>query len=107
MSWIILFVAGLCECAWAVGLKYSRGFTRLYPSVFTAVMMTLSVVLLSLAMRRLPLGNAYAAWTGIGAVGTAILGIILFRDEVSFGRIFCLLLIIAGVIGLKFFTPQS
>ena len=102
MDWIILFIAGLFETAWAIGLKYTDGFTRLWPSVGTLVAMIISVVLLGYAMKSLPVGTAYAVWTGIGAVGTVILGIVLFSEPVNFGRVLSILLIIAGIIGLKF-----
>jgi len=102
MDWIILFIAGLFETAWAIGLKYTDGFTRLWPSVGTLVAMIISVVLLAYAMKSLPVGTAYAVWTGIGAVGTVILGIVLFSEPVNFGRVLSIALIIAGIIGLKF-----
>ena len=102
MDWIILFIAGLFETAWAIGLKYTDGFTRLWPSVGTLLAMVISVVLLGFAMKNLPVGTAYAVWTGIGAVGTVILGIVLFNEPVNFGRILSIVLIIAGIIGLKF-----
>ena len=101
MSWIILFLAGLFEIAWAVGLKYTEGFTRLVPSGLTIAAMAISVGLLGLAMKSLPLGTAYAIWTGIGAVGTVIAGIILFGESVSLFRLGSVLLIFAGFIGLK------
>ncbi|MBE7926845.1 quaternary ammonium compound efflux SMR transporter SugE [Pseudomonas saudiphocaensis] len=101
MSWIILFLAGLFEIAWAVGLKYTEGFTRLVPSGLTIAAMAISVGLLGLAMKSLPLGTAYAIWTGIGAVGTVIAGIILFGESVSLFRLGSVLLIFAGIIGLK------
>ena len=101
MPWILLFVAGLCEVAWAIGLKYTEGFTRLWPSVATLAAMALSVVLLGLAMRSLPVGTAYAVWTGIGAVGTVILGIVLFDEPASAARLACVGLIVAGIFGLK------
>lgn len=101
MSWIILFLAGLFEIAWAVGLKYTEGFTRLVPSGLTIAAMAISVGLLGLAMKALPLGTAYAIWTGIGAVGTVIAGIILFGESVSLFRLGSVLLIFAGIIGLK------
>ena len=101
MSWILLFVAGLFEIGWAIGLKYTHGFTRLWPSVGTALSMLVSVVLLGLAMRDLPVGTAYAVWTGIGAVGTVILGIALFNDPANAARLFCVGLIVAGILGLK------
>lgn len=105
MSWILLIAAGLLEIAWAIGLKYTEGFTRLWPSVGTAGAMVGSVLLLGIAMRTLPVGTAYAVWTGIGAVGTAILGIVLFSEPATAGRLVCLGLILAGIVGLKLFTP--
>ena len=102
MDWIILFIAGLFETAWAIGLKYTDGFTRLWPSVGTLVAMVISVVLLGYAMKSLPVGTAYAVWTVIGAVGTVILGIVLFSEPVNVGRVVSIALIIAGIIGLKF-----
>lgn len=101
MSWLILFFAGLLETVWATGLKYTHGFTRPMPTFGTLAAMALSVWLLSVAMKELPLGTAYAVWTGIGAVGTVILGIILFGDPVTLPRIFCVALIIIGLAGLK------
>lgn len=101
MPWILLFIAGLLEVGWAIGLKYTEGFTRLWPSVGTLVAMTVSVVLLGLAMRTLPVGTAYAVWTGIGAVGTVILGIVLFAEPATAARLGCVGLIVAGIIGLK------
>ena len=101
MSWVILFVAGLFEVGWAIGLKYTNGFSRFWPSVGTAAAMVASVVLLGIAMRDLPVGTAYAVWTGVGAVGTAILGIVLFGDSASAARLACLGMIAAGIVGLK------
>ena len=101
MSWIILFLAGLFEIAWAVGLKYTEGFTRLVPTSLTIIAMAISVGLLGMAMKSLPLGTAYAIWTGIGAVGTVIPGIILFGESVSLFRLGSVLLIFTGIIGLK------
>ena len=101
MSWVILIVAGLFEVAWAVGLKYTAGFTRLWPSVGTLAAMAVSVLLLAAAMKELPVGTAYAVWTGIGAIGTAILGIYLFGESASVARITCLAMIAGGIIGLK------
>lgn len=101
MSWVLLFIAGLLEVGWAIGLKYTEGFTRLWPSVGTAAAMTLSVVLLGIAMRTLPVGTAYAVWTGIGAVGTVILGIVLFAEPATAARLACVGLIVAGIAGLK------
>ena len=104
MSWIILFIAGLLEVAWAIGLKYTHGFTRLTPSVITVTAMIVSIVLLSWAMRSLPVGTAYAVWTGIGAVGAAITGILLLGESASLARIASLALIVAGIVGLKLST---
>jgi len=101
MDWAMLAVAGLFEVAWAVGLKYTEGFSRWWPSVGTALAMAVSVVLLALAMRTLPVGTAYAVWTGIGAVGTALLGIALFGEPATFARLGCIALIVAGIVGLK------
>lgn len=105
MSWSILFLAGLFEVAWAVGLKYTEGFTRLWPSVGTVAAMAVSFYLLAVAMRSLPLGTAYAVWVGVGAVGTAILGIVLFNEPANAGRLVSLGLILAGIIGLKLASP--
>jgi quaternary ammonium compound-resistance protein SugE len=105
MNWLILVVAGLFEVGWAIGLKYTDGFTRLWPSVGTVLAMVISVVLLGIAMKTLPVGTAYAVWVGIGAVGTAILGIVLLGDAANAGRIVSLALIVAGVVGLKLATP--
>ena len=104
MAWVILFVAGLMEVGWAIGLKYTEGFTRLVPSVLTLTAMTISVVLLAIALKTLPVGTAYAVWTGIGAVGTAILGIVLFGDPATLARLACIGLIVAGIVGLKLAT---
>jgi quaternary ammonium compound-resistance protein SugE len=101
MAWLYLLVAGLMEVGWAVGLKYTEGFTRLWPSVWTAVALVLSMVLLAAAMRSLPLGTAYAIWTGIGAVGTAALGIFLFGESASPARLACIGLVVVGLVGLK------
>jgi quaternary ammonium compound-resistance protein SugE len=101
MTWVILFVAGLFEIAWAVGLKYTDGFTRLWPTVGTAVALVASMSLLGLALRTLPLGTAYAVWTGIGSVGTAVLGIVLFREPATAMRLVCIGLIVVGIVGLK------
>jgi quaternary ammonium compound-resistance protein SugE len=101
MAWIILFVAGLFEVCWAIGLKYTEGFTRLWPSVGTVAAMAASVVLLGWAMRSLPVGTAYAVWTGIGAVGTVLLGLVLFDEPATVARLGCVALIVAGIVGLK------
>jgi quaternary ammonium compound-resistance protein SugE len=104
MAWIILFIAGLFETGWAIGLKYTEGFTRLWPSVWTVTAMIVSIVLLGLALKSLPVGTAYAVWTGIGAVGTVILGIYLFGEPATLARLSCIALIVAGIVGLKFVT---
>ncbi len=104
MAWLLLLIAGLLEVGWAVGLKYTEGFTRLVPSVLTLLSMTASVGMLALALKTLPMGTAYAVWTGIGAVGTAILGIVLFGDPAGIARIACIGLIVAGIVGLKLVT---
>ena len=105
MNWLILFIAALFEVGWAIGLKYTEGFTRLWPSVGTAASMVASVALLGIAMKTLPVGTAYAVWVGIGAVGTAILGMLLLGEATNIGRLISLALIVAGVIGLKLATP--
>lgn len=102
MAWIYLFVAAIFEIGWAIGLKYTQGFTRLWPSVVTISAMAVSLTLLALAVRTIPVGTAYAVWTGIGAVGTAILGIVLFSEPLTAWRVICLVLILAGIVGLKF-----
>lgn len=107
MAWVVLFVAGLLEIGWAVGLKYTAGFTRPWPTLATAVAIGASMGLLGLALRTLPLGTAYAVWTGIGSVGTAALGIILFREAATAPRLFCIALILAGIVGLKLVTPPA
>jgi len=104
MAWFILVIAGLLEIGWAIGLKYTDGFTRLVPSVLTLAAMVLSVVLLGLALKTLPVGTAYAVWTGIGAVGTAVLGIVLMGDPATAARLGSIGLIVAGIIGLKLVT---
>ena len=101
MNWTLLFIAGLLEVAWAIGLKYTEGFTRLVPSAITLVAMLASVWFLALALRTIPVGTGYAVWTGIGAVGTAILGIVLFAEPVNAARVACIGLIVAGILGLK------
>ncbi len=101
MAWVLLLLAGLFEVAWAIGLKYTYGFTRLWPTVGTLAAMAISIGLLGLAMKTLPVGTAYAVWVGVGAVGTAILGMVLLGDAVSAGRIASLGLIVAGIVGLK------
>ncbi|MBE0565413.1 MAG: quaternary ammonium compound efflux SMR transporter SugE [Krumholzibacteria bacterium] len=106
MAWFILVLAGLFETGWAVGLKASDGFTKLWPSVWTAVSMTISVVLLGIAMKTLPLGTAYAVWTGIGAVGAVILGIVMFGEPAGAARLLSVLLIVAGIVGLRLTAPS-
>lgn len=106
MAWMLLIVAGLLEVGWAIGLKYTEGFSRFWPSVFTGTSMVASVTLLGLAMKSLPVGTSYAVWVGIGAIGTAILGIVLFGESASLGRIVSLVLILAGIVGLKLATPS-
>jgi quaternary ammonium compound-resistance protein SugE len=106
MPWFLLFLAGLFEIAWAVGLKYSDGFTRFWPSVATVVTMLISMVLLAIAMRSLPVGTAYSIWVGIGAVGTVILGIVLWKEPANAARMISVAFIIVGVVGLKFATPD-
>ena len=106
MAWVLLVIAGLFEIGWAVGLKYSRGFTQLWPSVATVVSMIVSLALLGLALRTIPLGTAYAVWTGIGAVGTVLLGMVLFGEPAAVGRLLCAGLIVAGIVGLKLFTTE-
>ncbi len=107
MAWIILFVAGLFEVGWAVGLKYTEGFTRLWPTVGTGVSLVLSMGLLGWALKSLPLGTAYAVWTGIGAVGTALFGILVLKEPATAARLVCLCLIVAGILGLKLFSPPG
>lgn len=104
-AWLMLVVAGLLEVGWAVGLKYTEGFTRLWPSVLTLASMAISMGLLGLAVKTLPVGTAYAVWVGIGAVGTAILGIALLNEPATAARMGSLLLIVAGIVGLKLSTP--
>lgn len=105
MAWILLLLAGLFEVGWAVGLKYTDGFTRLWPTVGTILSMIVSLGLLGLALRSLPLGTAYAVWTGVGTVGTALLGMALFQESAEVLRLLCIGLIVAGIVGLKLATP--
>lgn len=107
MAWIVLFVAGLLEVGWAVGLKYTEGFTRLGPTLATAAALVGSMALLGIALRTLPLGTAYAVWTGIGTVGTAVLGIVLFREPATALRLVCIGLIVTGIVGLKLATGAA
>lgn len=105
MSWVILFVAGLLEICWAVGLKYTDGFSRPVPTILTVAAMIASMALLGLAVRTLPVGTAYAVWTGIGVAGTAVAGVLLFAEPASLARMLCLFCILGGIAGLKFLTP--
>lgn len=107
MAWFSLFIAGLFEVGWAIGLKYTDGFSKLWPSLWTAAAMIVSLIFLEYALRTLPVGTAYAVWVGIGAVGTAIMGMWLFNEPRDIARIVCLMLIVAGVIGLKFVTTSA
>jgi len=106
MSWAILVAAGLLEVVWAIGLKYTEGFTRLWPTVGTVLAMILSVLLLGMAMKSLPVGTAYAVWVGIGAIGTAIFGILLFGESANLGRLLSLSFIFVGIVGLKLSTAM-
>jgi quaternary ammonium compound-resistance protein SugE len=105
MAWIIVVVAGLFEVGWAIGLKYTHGFTRPWPTVWTAVSMLISLWLLGIAMKSLPVGTAYSVWVGVGAVGTVILGIVLFDEPANAARVISVSLIIAGIVGLKLASP--
>ena len=105
MAWIILVIAGLFEVGWAIGLKYTEGFTRLWPTVWTGLAMIISLWLLGIAMKSLPVGTAYSVWVGVGAVGTVILGIVLLGEPANAARLISVALIIAGIIGLKLATP--
>ena len=107
MAWVALFFAGLFEVGWAIGLKYTEGFSRLWPSLGTVAAMAISFFLLALALKTLPVGTAYAVWTGIGAVGTAVLGIALFGESGALPRLACIALIVAGILGLKLVTPAA
>jgi quaternary ammonium compound-resistance protein SugE len=101
MAWLYLFLAGLLEVGWAIGLKYTQGFSRLWPSIGTVACMAVSFAFLSLALKTLPMGTAYAVWTGIGAVGTAVVGMVLLGESRDVARIVCLVLIVGGIVGLK------
>src|SRR5512145_2793360 len=105
MAWVILFLAGLFETGWAIGLKYTEGFTRLWPTVWTIVAMAISLWLLGIALKSLPVGTAYSVWVGVGAVGTVVLGIALLEEPADAARLISVGLIIAGIIGLKLATP--
>lgn len=106
MSWILLLLAGLLEIVWAVGLKYTEGFTRVWPTAITVGAMLLSLALLGVAMKTLPVSTAYAVWMGIGVLGTAVLGVLVLHEPATFGRLFSIALILAGVIGLKLTTSS-
>jgi quaternary ammonium compound-resistance protein SugE len=106
MAWLLLMVAGLLEIVWAIGLKYAAGFTRPVPSVITVAAMLASIVLLGIAMKSLPVGTSYAIWVGVGATGTAVLGIILFGESASAARLASLALIVLGIVGLRLATPS-
>lgn len=106
MAWLLLVLAGLFEVGWAVGLKYTEGFTRLWPTVWTALSMAISIWLLGLAVKSLPLGTAYSVWVGVGAVGTVLLGIVLFGESASAARLLSVGLIVAGIVGLKLASPS-
>ena len=106
MSWLLLVVAGRFEIGWAIGLKYTEGFTRLWPSLWTIAAMVISLALLGIALKTIPVGTGYAVWTGVGAAGTAILGIILFAEPATAMRLGCIGLIVAGIVGLKIVSPQ-
>ncbi len=106
MAWVYLGIAGLLETAWAIGLKYTDGWTKVGPSMYTVVTMIASFYFLSIALKTLPIGTAYAVWTGIGAVGTAVLGIILFGESRELLRLLCILLIVSGIVGLKLVSPH-
>lgn len=106
MVWLALFVAGLFEIGWAIGLKYTEGFSRLWPSLGTVAAMAVSFGLLSYALKELPVGTAYAIWTGIGAVGTATVGMLLLGEAVTVARVACIVMIAAGIVGLKLVTPH-
>lgn len=106
MPWLILIIAGLFETGWAIGLKYTDGFTRLWPTIWTVVALAISMVLLSWAARVLPIGTAYAVWVGIGAFGAAVLGIVLFQEPATTGRMFFLALMLISIVGLKLTSPR-
>ncbi len=107
MAWVYLVIAGILEIGWAIGLKYTDGFTKLWPSIGTVGCMIVSFLLLSTALKDIPVGTGYAVWTGIGAVGTAVVGIIFLDEPRSVARILCILLIVTGIIGLKFFSDKA
>jgi quaternary ammonium compound-resistance protein SugE len=106
MAWFVLFLAGLLEVGWAVGLKYTEGFTRPIPTLLTVISMIASLGLLGLSLKTLPLGTAYAIWTGVGTLGTAVLGIVLLGEAATLARLACIGLIVAGIVGLKLVSPE-
>ena len=106
MAWLNLVIAGLLEIVWAIGLKYTDGFTKLWPSILTVAAMIVSLYFLAQALKIIPVGTGYAVWTGIGAVGTAMLGIVLFAESSALPRLLCMLLIVAGIVGLKLTSPE-
>jgi quaternary ammonium compound-resistance protein SugE len=106
MEWIYLIIAGFLEVGWALGLKYSKGFTEITPSILTIIGMAASFYFLSLSLKSLPLGNAYAIWTGIGTVGTVVLGIILFKEPINIMRVLCIMFIVLGIVGLKLISAE-
>jgi quaternary ammonium compound-resistance protein SugE len=106
MAWLNLVIAGLLEIVWAIGLKYTDGFTKLWPSILTVAAMIASLYFLAQALKIIPVGTGYAVWTGIGAVGTAMLGIVLFAESSALPRLLCMLLIVAGIVGLKLTSPE-
>ena len=107
MAWVYLVLAGLFECGWAIGLKYNDGFTKLIPSLLTIIAMAISFWLLSVAMKTIPVGTAYAVWTGIGSVGVALLGMFLLGESRDIMRVICLLLIVSGIVGLKLVSSSQ
>ena len=107
MAWVYLFIAGIAEIGWALGMKYTEGFTKPVPTILTLAVMAISVVFLALAVKQLPLGTAYAVWTGVGAVGTVLFGIVLFDEPTTVGRLLCVCLIVAGIVGLKLTGPAG
>ena len=107
MDWVYLLVAGLLEIGWAIGMKYTNGFTRLWPTAATFATMTVSFYLLSLSLKTIPMGTAYAVWTGIGAAGTALFGMLILGESREVGRIVCLVMIVAGTMGLKLFSGKA
>jgi len=106
MAWVYLLIAGILEVVWAIGMKYSEGWTKLYPSIFTIVSMAIGFYFLSLAVKSLPLGTSYAVWTGIGTVGTVIFSLIFFKEPMDWVKLVCILLIVTGIVGLRLFHKQ-